>query len=150
MAGAGKASRWQAAATAAPSRTSALIVTMWLKVVPPRCACRWGCRRDAAATGVGADVGALSGGRGPGVRRLGSPPKSYALRHSYMTRTCRDFSAREPRPPREDARFDGDAGRGVHAGCGPAGPFRRGGERGLVTLHIERELARRPGRRRSS
>ncbi len=42
---------------------------------PPHFACRWGSRRDGAATCVEVDADALPGvGAGPGVRRLGSPP----------------------------------------------------------------------------
>ena len=47
---------------------------------PPRCACRWGCRRDGAAAGVGADAATLPGvGTGPGVRRVGPPPNARLL-----------------------------------------------------------------------
>ena len=90
---------------------------------------------DAAATGLRPVLkltrGPARDGRGPRCPAVGISVGCLDLRHCYMTRYCWTFSLR--RPP---AALAGDAGPGVHAGRGSAGPFRRGGDRGLVTLRI--------------
>ena len=80
---------------------------------------------DGAAAGVGVDRrGPARDGRGPRRPAVGISAGCQALRHCYMTGYCCIFSIRAP-----SAALAGDAGRGDHAGRGPAGRLRRGGER---------------------